>query len=334
MARSTSIVSRSTSSPRQVTGPTIRFLDGVATTAEVRRLVTSGKPVMAAVAFWGEGVTKSLGITKNSHVEIVCDVLSGGCNPREIRRLRDVLGPERVRTADGLHAKVWFTDQEVILGSSNASSNGLALADVERDQRLEANCLVRDKGVHSEVSSWWASVVAKKARKVTEADLEIAGERFRSRRRTRPLPPFRDLLCGLTNAPDAFRDRDLLIWIGEWGEPSERGLEVLNDAVKQYHDESLHFYEHVTNEPPGGSCILDFDARESPPRFAGMWRLLAQPVYGPKSKSVLLCKKVSRFEGLAVGNRMRWRQGAAAALEAGDVEIDAVEFARKYLVLR
>jgi hypothetical protein len=104
----------------------MKFLDGKAATAEIKTFISASKKARIAVAFWGAGATEELGFDRESgDVTVICNLMSGGTNPKEIRRLRkhDVV----VRQCDTLHGKVYlFDDETVIIGSSNASANGLA----------------------------------------------------------------------------------------------------------------------------------------------------------------------------------------------------------------
>jgi hypothetical protein len=78
-----------------------------------------------AVAFWGDGATKGLGLDKKRGevATVICNLKSGGTNPNEIRELwKANINPLQ---CDKLHGKVYLFDDCVIIGSSNASSNGL-----------------------------------------------------------------------------------------------------------------------------------------------------------------------------------------------------------------
>jgi hypothetical protein len=83
----------------------VKFLDTSVTEAHVRKILASNKSIRAAVAYWGNGAVRRLGIKKGQSVTVICDLLSGCCNPREIKRLRAAIGAKRVLTHDRLHAK-------------------------------------------------------------------------------------------------------------------------------------------------------------------------------------------------------------------------------------
>ena len=104
-------------------------LGGLAAEREIKNLLSTCSRARLAVAYWGSGAVARLGLdavdTRTVDIEITCDLRSGACNPKEIDKLIKLFGPDRVRTRDGLHAKAWITDAGCVLGSSNASANGL-----------------------------------------------------------------------------------------------------------------------------------------------------------------------------------------------------------------
>ena len=90
-----------------------------------------------AVAFWGRGALKLLGLKAGQDLQIICNLSHPGCNPfvvEELMRLKI-----KVWSNPRLHAKIYVTDTLGILGSSNASSNGLTVEDGPALGWLEAN---------------------------------------------------------------------------------------------------------------------------------------------------------------------------------------------------
>ena len=109
----------------------MRFLSGTEIQREVSDLVNRDGDTSIAVAYWGHDAVDRTGIAqkKNGNLRILCDLLSGFCNPFPIEVLR--MGEIPVRTLNLLHAKVWINGSNVILGSANASVYGL-LSTAER----------------------------------------------------------------------------------------------------------------------------------------------------------------------------------------------------------
>ena len=64
----------------------VRLLDekGVKRT---RKMVKGCSDLRIAVAFWGEGAAKTLRLTGARRGRIICNLESGACNPKEVRKL-------------------------------------------------------------------------------------------------------------------------------------------------------------------------------------------------------------------------------------------------------
>ena len=118
----------------------IKFLDGADTTNELKKQIARSKTVRVAVAFWGEGAADELGLlARGSEATVVCNLRSGGTNPKGIRSMIDA--KVQVSQCDNLHGKVYLFDNVVVIGSSNASANGLSLQGAEISGWHEANVL-------------------------------------------------------------------------------------------------------------------------------------------------------------------------------------------------
>jgi hypothetical protein len=70
------------------------FLSSLQMTAEVRQLVETSSKIRIAVAYWGSGAGERvrLGNLAGRDIIIVCDLMSGACNPSEIEELWKDLG--------------------------------------------------------------------------------------------------------------------------------------------------------------------------------------------------------------------------------------------------
>jgi HKD family nuclease len=117
----------------------VRLLDekGV---KRIRKMVKGCSDLRIAVAFWGEGAAKTLRLTGARRGRIICNLESGACNPKEVRKLR-ASKRLKLKTHAQLHAKIYWSPTAAMVGSSNASANGLVVdAGVAKDWR-EANIL-------------------------------------------------------------------------------------------------------------------------------------------------------------------------------------------------
>ena len=144
------------------------FADGTQLLEQIRAEYLRKRCADLAVAFWGMGALENLGLQDGTGVRIVCNLMSGGTNPNEIRALRRI-GAD-VRQLNDLHAKIGVVGDMSFVGSSNMSANGLG---TEGNAALwrEANVVygnVRPEIVRMFETFWDA------ATKIDEADLESA----------------------------------------------------------------------------------------------------------------------------------------------------------------
>ena len=134
----------------------MRFLAGANIQTQVRTIASRTGEVMAAVAYWGSGAAVRTGLTEHddpASVRVICDLLSGACNPAEIEALTE-LGVS-VKTLDRLHAKVWIGGDDVIVGSANASRNGLpGEGEQGANANVEAAVLSQDPRLARELRTW------------------------------------------------------------------------------------------------------------------------------------------------------------------------------------
>ncbi len=131
----------------------MKFLHGGEILDAIREMVEDKTlwedPLNIAVAYWGKGAIDITGLlarhSKNSgEVRIVCDLMSGACNPKPIEEMLN-LGFD-VRKYDGMHAKVWLCREQSIVGSANVSINGLGF---ENDEDITKSAHNREAAFHS-----------------------------------------------------------------------------------------------------------------------------------------------------------------------------------------
>lgn len=180
------------------------FLTGGELSAAIRHLL-GGSDRRCAVAFWGRGSSDLVGGgIEGSDLRIVCDISMGGCHPDALRSL-GAPDDADVRYHDGLHAKVYLSDRGVVVGSANASDNGVGFG-------TEGAGLVEAGTFHTAASkAWvqasnWFEALHFDALQVDEAALERAGRLFRPRRTPRAPVASRpgSLLDSIVAEPDRF----------------------------------------------------------------------------------------------------------------------------------
>jgi hypothetical protein len=193
----------------------MKFLDGTDATVEIKKHVGESKEVRMAVAFWGEGAAEDLGLLKKREAAaVICNLKMGGTNPKEIRALMD--GGVRVSQCDTLHGKVYLFDRLVIVGSSNASANGLSLQGTELSGWHEANLVSDNPDVYADASGWFDNLPAEK---IEEKDLVAAEDAWSRRRRSarlnwpkdNPLPKNMTLIEALRKYPEKFMGKRIYL---------------------------------------------------------------------------------------------------------------------------
>lgn len=140
--------------------------------------ISTDSDIRLAVAFWGVGAAKALGLTKGRKTRVICNLMSGGTNPSEIKTLQG-LGID-VRKHPTLHAKIGIVGAGLsFVGSSNMSANGLGLEGREQSGWEEANVVFDhvDNDLNVRFESLWGD-----ATPITKSDLEAAQERWLLRR--------------------------------------------------------------------------------------------------------------------------------------------------------
>jgi phosphatidylserine/phosphatidylglycerophosphate/cardiolipin synthase-like enzyme len=123
---------------------------------KLREAIRRSKGIDLAVAYWGANACKTLGLNLiKGPVRIICDAHSGACNPDELKIL--LKKGFDVKTRIGLHAKVAITSKSVIVGSANASTNGLG-QEGEEANNIEAAAFIVDREFLATVQTWFDSL--------------------------------------------------------------------------------------------------------------------------------------------------------------------------------
>jgi hypothetical protein len=284
--------------------------------SKLRELIQEAESLVFAVAFWGEGASEELGLHKlrvGQEAKIVCDLDSGGCNPKEVEKLMSLRGVT-VKKLSGLHAKVYWSGHGVLVGSSNASANGLAFEGNELAGTIEANTFASDVTLIEQVKLWLEKRVLAEAEEISKEDIKRAETRWTLRRKIRGLSTTkgnrrRNLLEELKKSPDILADRQIVVWVFEDDDLDEPALEKFNDVSAKLDDPTLDCYQDASAER--GTIILDFcyDHGQKIPdlkklHFSGMWQVPTDNhihKYPKKGKTpagtILLCRRLNTFEG-------------------------------------
>lgn len=248
-----------------------RLLDEKGVFAAVNDLLASTSEACIAVAFWGKGTEVALPALVDRHRHrIVCNLESGCCNPSVIRALWQQ-NNGRVFTNPRLHAKLWIGKDQAIVGSSNASANGLALQGSEQTSWHEMNMRTEDPDLIEQGRSWFESVLAsEETRSVTEAMISEAETVHGLRRHSRPIYNGGDpsVLELIAHHPASLSDRDVFVTTYQWRKPDprvhkkavEKGQELGVANLESYNGWGYNSDVPLRNAPKVGAQIIDFDA--------------------------------------------------------------------------
>lgn len=242
------------------------FLSGDAIAAEVRSLIKKSKgPLRIAVAFWGSDSVERLGLSRRGRPEtrILCNAHSGVCSPDALSSMNELPRLE-VRSNRRLHAKVYCTEDSVIVGSANASANGLAFESAGEVGRLhEAAIVSHDRELVAAVADWFDDMYV-------QADSEIVDEQlidrirpiWNAQRRSRSAVVTADCLDVvevLDRHPEMLRDRGINVTIYRNSARSKRAESITAKLAKSFNARR----SEERYEPIPGLTFQELDSYET-----------------------------------------------------------------------
>lgn len=249
------------------------FLTETSALATIARVIAKAPRVRLAVAFWGLGAIDRLGLDrKGLEIEVLCNLDSGACNPAEISRLIGLKA--KVRSNPRLHGKVYWTPDAVIIGSSNASSNGLVVEGADSAGWSEANILSFDVTM-IQASGEWIKQQWDAGYNIEQKHLSAASALWASRKRAAP-PGARleqSLLNAFNAAPDhvAWKQVKVAVWSKDL---SARATHELKDfQVRDVAFSKYGAYEQWHDDLESGDWLIDFDLSSPKPQLSGYWRV-------------------------------------------------------------
>lgn len=205
------------------------------------QMVEEEESLDVAVAFWGKGAEKLIHPNPNKPIRMICNLLSGGTNPKAIQFFLDEArkGADiSIRQCDRLHAKVMLGKRQALIGSANLSANGLGLEGAESAHWLEAAVLSRDASVVESARCWFEDLwQSELTREIKGDDIKAAIKAWELNRGNRPgLPGDRKTPFTL----DKFTVDDLenrqayaLLYRSRLSEEAELRVEVERQALNE-----------------------------------------------------------------------------------------------------
>lgn len=298
----------------------IEFFDGTNAQSKIASLISNADRIRIAVAYWGKDAARNLRLKdlKRRDVKIVCDLDNGGSNPSEIKEIQRTFGKQNVLSCPWLHAKAWITDKCVILGSSNASANGIGWEGAETSGLIEANIITDDKNIVSAVHKWFEQCVMRGARQINKDDFDRAKKAWKERRTRRPWPS--GPLSKALRSSDAVVDRNIEVWIWKQQDLTKRAGKKIDAARKERKNNRIDGYElgrESKRSPQAGTVIVefDYDDEDNKFKFIEATRILQDnPIRKFGNKRVALCLPAPEVTKAVRSNLTKWESGANSAV--------------------
>jgi len=203
-----------------------------------------------------------------------------------------------------------WTRAGAIIGSANASANGLGEEDTEISSEAEAAICTDEPEVLRKASEWfneqWKNGVL-----VDEPLLRQAKVLWKPRRGNRPVRSKKSLLDLLRNNPDWFRERPIRLVVYDNEEMSEEAWATWErDKGKLYDSASLRHYDEIGWMPlyeddtgwdvARSEYVIDYNGDNRKPSFGGIWRVRQEKAFVPlrsskKHRLILLDESAAPF---------------------------------------
>lgn len=229
--------------------------------AEFKRISKGADEIRIAVPFWGDGATDLLGLRRSSRsLRILCNLQSAACNPYAVEKLIN-LGAH-VRTHPRLHAKLYAAGRFVIIGSSNASRNGITNSGEVIRGSLEANIITDDPAIVASSRDLFEEIWnSEETSRVSKAALTRAKEVWK------PLPA---LQSGKSLLAAAAKDRALRerLYVAVYSDPlspaaTQKLKEVQSRAVSNLDATGFrNAWGYQFSDPiPAGAWVIDVSCK-------------------------------------------------------------------------
>ena len=283
---------------------------------ELHRLADGDAAARYAVAFWGKGAVEMWALPKlTAPARIICDARSGACNPDELVAMMDA--GHLVMTREGLHSKVYLTSKGVLIGSANASANGLGR---EGEEAGTTEAAVSSSATLMSDAARFFEREAALSEMVTNKMMPTIREAWRRRRAARPLPSQqRTLLDAIAEEPETFEVRGLRVVAYREVAGAKAARRKFNSIASAFYsprelsaygrDGTGPYYEDEQRwEVHPGDTFIDYTFDEGPglrARFNGLWRVKAEDAFHHLGggRRIILLDKTRSYEGLVFDSR-------------------------------
>jgi hypothetical protein len=244
----------------------ISFLTDDKILEKISELFQKSGEIKCAVAFWGKGAPERLGLfDKNKEVKIICNLITGGSNPKVIEQLYKHYR-DNIRTIDTIHSKVYWTKNGAIVGSANASNNGLNLT---LDRWIDAAIFIDNRDILNKISDWFdglwdqAQIIDDKYIKAAKInwDKNVRDKLPISRQMLLKRSGSNSLFVALQQNPNSFKDVYFAIYSEKASPEAETNFEKLKRSersiIRLIKNSRLDFYENWDKLPDNKCKIID-----------------------------------------------------------------------------
>jgi hypothetical protein len=274
---------------------TAKFAEGAALSSAIKD-IAAGNDVRCAVAFWGGGSDGLFSADRALKHRIVCDVTLGGTSADALRQF-GAPNNKLLRHVPSLHAKVYLSDRGAVVGSANASQNGIGFE--AAPGLIEAGIVLGpDCSAYADAAAWFEAIWSP-AERVDDAALAIAAARFRPNRSFgKDTAQPGSLLSMVANDPARF-DGISFVLVNIQSTPDER--EQSRAAVAAIHQD----HSEEINGLPGSGMFIGWSRRD-----LNRWSRTFVELWMPKGTLSAYGRLTSFFDeatGTVMSSRANWQ---------------------------
>jgi len=242
----------------------------------IKSEIKSSKRNSIVVAFWGTDAQKALGLRHPDRTMIICNLTMGGTNPMVIKKL--VEENYKVLHSSRLHGKVFRFENSAIVGSANASANGLSFEGNELDGWQEIGILTRDPSELAAIDNW-IKLIENESRVVNcdGDEFKSALNKWERARNRRPSQASRNnrlnLLEALASHLDEFRERPIYLACFTEGLSRNGENEAKRIKGETQYGSKFSVYEGWPKMPRDATLIeFSWTNGKLAPDFGGFWQ--------------------------------------------------------------
>lgn len=265
-------------------------------------------PLDLAVSFWGEGAIKELSLEKKRPTRVLLELGSGGTNPSVVKVLRKLPHVE-LKQLPKLHAKVYISQRAVVIGSTNASANGLGVEGKETTRWHELAVHINDDTLVRDTKIWFEEKWAA-GQPITAASLSKAEREWKERQKLRPKADgdVKDILAAAMKNPSEFRNRGVFVVVTseDW---DKKGYADAEDYEEKTGHQPLG-WQGWTDIPKNATLICFTDYA----RDGFQWdapKICYSPGKLNQHKSLVLVSGTTLDDGFKPGTITQWSKALA-----------------------